>query len=164
MIRIDRDRLALSLRRDVSVMMERSKLPGRLPWAAGVEVTDLAKTGTHADRFNDGKFEVRIGGASRVFDGDVDERGFVANWTAEIEPITGSVYALPSIKSEQVSGDLFHYEALGLMPRLIGILGPLEMVLPPIKGISEEYGLPTVYAKVRDARETRVRLCLLLQA
>jgi hypothetical protein len=162
MFRIDKERLALSLRQEVAVMMDKAKLAARLSWPEGVKVQDLAKTGTHADRFNDGKFEVSAPGVSWVFDGNVDARGFEVNWTAEIEPITGSVYAFPSVRTEQVSGDHRGYELLGLRPTLIGVLGPLEAVLPPIEGLSAEYHLPNVYARVKEARETRAflaRLC-----
>ena len=123
-----------------------------------VQVRDLAKTGTHSDRFNDGKFEVKFEGKAWVFDLGISAETIEVTWKFSVDPEQGSVIAKPSLISK-INGPLDRAalkKALGCEPRVIGSLGRLEPLLPVDADMFGD--IPVIYATTDEVSRLRAQL------
>ncbi len=159
---IDESRLSKSVRLELIQLMASAGLPARLPWTKGAKVTNLANTGSHHDRFNDGKFRIDFCEESWTFDGHVDEHGAAVSWAAEIDTSSGDVIARPTMLTRKISGSTVPQENLGIGSRRIGTLGRLEQLFPPnMADLCEEYGLPNLYGHAYSVRQDTLNIIAL---
>ena len=158
---IKKDQLSRTTKATLAGMLKPSALPTRFPLPKGVVLQDLAKTGSCMDRFNDGKYRVTFEGQSWYFDLGIDSNGVQVKWDVSIDPNTGNIIAQPSFASVISGGpDLSKLNnVFGLEPRIIGSLGPLELLVPPdSEFFLNQLDAKNVYVPVDEAVRMRVQL------
>ena len=167
-MKITREMLSESLKTILDMLVKDANLPERMRWGTHVQVRDMSIGAGAMGRFIDGIFEVSVGENTWVFDGNISETSCYIGWNVEIETETGSVTAVPVIKTHYKSGPkpldpvLFGFE-----PRTIGSLGPLRRFIPSsddddlrdqIDLVIKNYGFSFVYGTLEEVRRGRAIL------
>ncbi len=130
---IDVDTLETELRKRVRDMITQANLPKGGSWARNVEIEPLFNTGTAQDRFNDGKYRIKLGMFKFVIDRGTTREGVELRWKITVNTENGEIIAVPILNGSITPTTLFTpelLEALGFPIRKIGTLGKLLTFVP----------------------------------